>query len=99
MRESIIESHLRDVAIRNGYLCMKFISPSNNGVPDRLLIGHDHTFFVETKAPGGVPRKLQTQVIKRMQKHGAIVFVADTKSKIDTLFEKLRTCNIHDITI
>lgn len=99
MKESVIEAYLRQTAVKNGYLCMKFISPSNNGVPDRLLIGKGHIFFVETKAPGKTPRKLQVKTIDRMRKHGAAVFVADTKDKIDMLFEKLQTCNINNIIL
>ncbi len=87
--EEEIENYLKKVAKENNFLCYKFKSPGNNGVPDRLLIGHDMIFFVETKAPGEKPRKLQLRVFNRIRQHGANVFVLDTKEKIDELFNKL----------
>lgn len=87
--EGTVENYLRKQAEKNNYLCYKFVSPGNNGVPDRCIIGHGKTFFVETKAPGGEPRKLQQKVIAKMQKHGATVFVIDTKEKVDRLFDTI----------
>lgn len=88
-QESIVEKHLRERAKENDYLCYKFTSPGNNGVPDRILIGHGQTIFIETKAPKKVPRKLQERVIGRMREHGANVLVIDTKEKVDELFDKI----------
>ena len=85
-RESVIESYLRKQAKYNDFLCYKFVSPANDGVPDRVLIGHGRTIFVETKAPGKKPRKLQERVFQRMRDHGAYVFVMDTKDEIDRFF-------------
>lgn len=87
--ENDVETYLRKKAESNGYLCYKFVSPGHNGVPDRLIIGYGKTFFVETKAPGGVPRKLQQKVIARIRNHGADVYVIDTKAKVDELFDKI----------
>lgn len=86
--ESKVEKHLRTEAKKHGYLCYKFTSPGNNGVPDRVLIGHGETLFIETKAPGEEPRKLQLKVHERMRKHGATVLVIDTKEKVDQFFCK-----------
>ena len=65
MRETEVETYLRKTANANNFLCYKFKSPGNNGVPDRVLIGHDMVFFVETKAPGEkgpVYRGLDTRI-------------------------------------
>lgn len=88
-KESVIESYLRKQAKSNDFLCYKFVSPANDGVPDRVLIGHGQTIFVETKAPGEKPRKLQERVFQRMRDHGADVFVLDTKDKIDDFFKNI----------
>lgn len=88
-RESEIETFLRKQAKLHDYLCYKFTSPANDGVPDRILIGHGKTLFVETKAPGEKPRKLQERVIQRMKNHGATVFVIDTKEKVTQLFNEI----------
>lgn len=89
MRESVVEKYFRQRGEEHGYLCFKFISPSNNGVPDRLVIGHGLTFFVELKAPGKKPRVLQEKVFERMRQHGATVYVIDTKEQVDQLFEEI----------
>ena len=89
MRETVVEQYLKKIAKKNNFLCFKFISPGNNGVPDRILIGNGLTFFIETKAPGEKPRRLQMETIKKIQKHGAIVYTIDTKDQIDKLFEEL----------
>lgn len=99
MRESEVETYLRKTATANKYMCLKFISPGNNGVPDRILIGDGNVIFVETKSPGKVPRKLQEFVIDKMRKHGAHVFVLDTKEKVDEFFVKIMSCKIKDIVV
>lgn len=87
--ESIIEEYLRQRAEALGFLCYKFTSPGNNGVPDRVLIGHGKTFFIETKAPGEKPRKLQERVIERINSHGGLALVADSKEDVDTILETI----------
>ena len=87
--EETIEQYLRTRAEQLGFLCYKFTSPGNNGVPDRILIGHGTTFFVETKAPGEKPRKLQEKVIERINNHGGIAMVIDNKDDIDTILEAI----------
>lgn len=91
--EGKVEDHLIKKAEANNCLCYKFTSPSNNGVPDRIVIGIDkfgvkHTDFVETKAPGEKPRLLQRIVHAEMREHGATVFVLSTKDAIDRYFRQ-----------
>ena len=89
MREKVIEEYLRKKCKENGFLCYKFTSPSTDGVPDRIVIGHGLTLFVELKAPGEVPRKLQVFVFDEMEKHGAEIHVVDTKDKVNALIAEL----------
>lgn len=91
--ESKVEKYLRTEAKKHGFLCYKFVSPANNGVPDRILIGHGKTLFVETKAPGEDARKLQKRVHARMREHGATVLIIDNKDKIDNLFKEILSNN------
>lgn len=88
MRENAVENHLIKKAKQNQYLCYKFLAGGNSGVPDRILIGHGNVIFVETKAPGKIPRKKQVEVHRQMRKHGATVYVLDTVEKVDAFFEK-----------
>ena len=83
--EEAIESYLKCRGEELGFLVYKFVSPGNSGVPDRLLIGHGKTFFVETKAPSEKPRKLQARVIARMNDHGGMAYIAASKEDVDTL--------------
>ena len=87
--EETIEQYLRTRAEQLGFLCYKFTSPGNNGVPDRILIGHGSTFFVETKAPDEKPRKLQEKVIERINNHGGIAMIIDNKNDIDIILEAI----------
>ncbi len=89
MRESKIESYLRKQSKQYGFICYKWVSPGTNGVPDRILVGHGLTLFVETKAPGKVPRKQQELRHKELRQHGARVYVADTMESIDTLLKDI----------
>ena len=94
MIETDIEQYLKKTAEAHGYLCYKFKSPGTNGVPDRILIGHGETFFVETKRPGEKPRRLQKTIIKDMKAHGATVLIIDTIEQIDNLFERRPNCQL-----
>ena len=87
MRESKIEKHLRLECEARDILCYKLICPQHNGVPDRMLIGQGKTIYIETKAPGKVPRQLQEYQHKKFRDHGAKVYVLDTMEKIDDFFK------------
>lgn len=86
--ENKIEGYLKNQAEANGFLIYKFMS-GHDGVPDRILIGHGHTAFVETKAPEGRVRPLQTAIMERMDDHGAEVYVAYTRDQVDKLLRRL----------
>ena len=87
--EGRVESHLTKECKKYNILCYKFQSPSNSGVPDRVLVGNGKVFFVELKRPGEEPRKLQQQVIKKLQKAGATVYVADNNDEVDAIVKEL----------
>ena len=88
--EGIVEKYLAKQAKSHGFLCWKFESSSQNGVPDRVLIGHGRNIYVETKSPVGKLRDQQEIIIDIMRKHGAEVYVINTKELVDKFFEKLR---------
>jgi len=53
MRENRIEAELRAATAKAGGRCLKFVSPGNRGVPDRLcLLPGGRIAFIETKRPG-----------------------------------------------
>lgn len=90
MRERDIENYLRDKAKAAGGTAYKFVSPGNNGVPDRIVIlpGNRIT-FVELKAPGGKPTALQINQHKRFRALGCDVRVIDSKEQVDELLREL----------
>mgnify|MGYP003294395693 CR=1 FL=1 len=87
--EGRVESHLKTQCDKKGILCYKFQSPSNSGVPDRVLVANGKVVFLELKRPGETPRKLQQHVIKRLKKAGATVYVADNNDDVDAILKEL----------
>lgn len=87
MRERAIEEYLGLRARQSGGLCVKFIPTSFAGFPDRIVMlpGAKIT-FVELKAPGKLPTKLQYSVHERLRKLGFRVVVLDSLSAVDEWF-------------
>jgi len=90
MREKTIEAYLRDEIRKAGGVAYKFVSPGNNGVPDRLvLLPGKRCIFVELKAPGKKSTALQLGQQERIAKLGFKVFVADSKTEVDRIVKGL----------
>lgn len=87
--EGVVEKYFLKRCKALGFMCLKFTSPGTRGVPDRVIIGHGWTVFVELKAPSEGLRRLQQEVIKDMRSHGAIVHVANSKELVDELLAEL----------
>lgn len=77
MRESLIEKKCCEWAKSNEWLVYKFVSPNNRAVPDRIFIKRGEVVFVEFKALGKKPTKLQERIITRLRENGATVHVID----------------------
>lgn len=76
MLESQIEKRLVEGVKKLGGMCLKFVSPSTAGVPDRIVITADgRVIFVELKTEVGRLTKIQRYVIGEMRKRGADVRV------------------------
>lgn len=87
--ENLIEGYLVKQAKKYNIFCCKFVSPSTNGVPDRMLIKNGQVIFIETKSSTGKLRDIQKVVIKSMREHGATVYVANSKKQIDEILSSL----------
>jgi hypothetical protein len=95
VRESKIEKHLVLQIKKRGGICLKFISPSMIGVPDRLcLLPKGIIFFAELKATGEKPRPSQEFVINLLRKLGQSVEVFDSKEQIDEFLRELHKENL-----
>ena len=86
MLEKQIERKLCDeVKNRNG-MCLKQTGLA--GIPDRLvLLPNGKCAFVELKAPGEKPRKLQQIRMKQLKKLGFKCYVVDGAEQIKPMME------------
>lgn len=90
MRERDIEKYLREEVKAIGGRAYKFVSPGNAGVPDRIVVlPGGRVVFVELKAPGKKPTKLQLAQQRRLQALGCDVRVIDGLEQVDKLLEEL----------
>ena len=77
---SILESQIERKLVEGikilGGMCLKFVSPSSKGVPDRIvLLPNGKVIFVELKTETGRLSKIQEYIIDEMQKRKADVRV------------------------
>ena len=89
MRESEIEKKVSDYAKAKGWLVYKFVSPTQRGVPDRIFIGGGEIFFVEFKAPGKKPTKLQDKIFSKIRAELFEVYIIDNIEQGKKLIDKL----------
>lgn len=92
MREKTIENKLYKAVKNRGGLCLKFVSPSFNGVPDRIvLLPGGNIAFVETKAMGEVMRKLQIRRKKQFEALGFKVYCLNDEMKVEEIINEIQT--------
>jgi hypothetical protein len=90
MRESTIEKHLVKSIKAIGGGCYKWSGPGDRGKPDRLILMPDGlTVFVELKAPGKRPSKLQRYWLEKLSALGFDARVIDTLEGVDELVQEL----------
>ena len=92
MREKQIENKLTIEAKKLGGIAVKFVSPSFDGMPDRLvLIPDGHIAFVELKAPSKKPRPLQLSRHRLLRSLGFRVYFIDSVEQIGGMLDEVRT--------
>jgi len=92
MREKEIEKKLTQEVKKRGGLAVKFVSPSFDGMPDRIvLMPEGKMAFVEVKAPGKLPRPLQMARHKLLRELGFLVFVLDDESQIGGILDAVQS--------
>ena len=92
MKEKDIESRLvLEVKKRKG-ICLKWVSPSFDGVPDRLVFLPNRKFgLVEVKAPGVKPRPLQLSRHRLFKRLGFKVYVLDNIEQIGGMLNEIQS--------
>lgn len=92
MREKEIEKKLISEVKKRGGICPKWVSPGFDGVPDRIvLLPHGKVAFVEVKAPGEEPRRLQLSRHKLLRRLGFRVYVLDNQSQIGGIIDEIQS--------
>lgn len=91
MRESAVESKLRNATKQRGGIALKFTSPGLAGVPDRLIILPDGKYaFVEVKRPGGKTRPIQEIRHRQLRNLGCKVYVLDHPDNITDILNEIQ---------
>jgi len=92
MLERDIEQYLVKQAKAAGGKAYKWVSPGNNGVPDRIVtLPGGRIAFAELKAPGKKPTALQVNQQRYLANQGFPVFVIDSKEGVDLLITRMQT--------
>jgi hypothetical protein len=90
MREKQIEARLKREVKKIGGLALKFASPGNAGVPDRIvLLPNGNVVFAELKAPGKNLRPLQIKRKEQLETLGFKVYVIDSYEKVDVFIQEV----------
>lgn len=90
MRERDVEKALVKAVQARGGMCPKWVSPGLDGVPDRIvLLPGGKIGFVELKAPGERPRKLQEARLGQLRRLGYKVFVCDRVELIEGILNEI----------
>lgn len=73
-RERDIEKWLRQKIEQMGGIALKFTSPGNDGVPDRIaILPGGQVWFIELKKDGGEPSEIQKWQMQQLRKLGCNV--------------------------
>jgi hypothetical protein len=90
MRESTLERKTRIAVERIGGKMPKWVSPGNNGVPDRLaILPNGVTVYVELKAPGEPLAPLQRKWRKNLLAMGHQHYKIDNEADIDRFIQEV----------
>lgn len=91
MLEKYIERRLVLAVKKMGGLCLKFVSPGMDGVPDRIvLLPGKKIAFVELKAPGKKPRPLQVKRMEQLSALGFPCYVVDNTDVIGGVIDEIK---------
>ena len=90
MRERDLEKKLVDGVRKTGGRAYKFVSPGNDGVPDRIVVLYGRIIFVELKTLAGKLTRLQSSQITRLRILGQDVRVLYGETAVEDFVEECR---------
>jgi len=85
MLESAIQTKIRIALEKSGWLVIKLIQTSLNGITDQLCLKKSRAVFIEVKQPGKKPTELQLYRHKQLREQGFEVIVAESVKDIQHL--------------
>lgn len=83
--EKDIQAKIKKQLERSGWLVIKLIQTSLNGIPDLLCIRESEAVFIEVKRPGGKVSPLQTYRIGQLKSKHIQVIIAYSTTDTDHL--------------
>lgn len=90
-KESDIETYFIKQVKNNEGITFKWRSPSNRGVPDRIVFFKDiPPLFVELKAPDGRIRALQKYIMANIKVYYPHVYVLNSIQDVDKFIIKIK---------
>lgn len=87
--EKKIEQRLVKKVKEKGGLCLKWISPSTTGVPDRLVFHKGRIIPVELKDPKGKLSAKQEFIIAVLLNQGVLTHVLSSEQEVDEFVDLL----------
>ena len=95
MKESSIERKLVTAVKKAGGLAMKFVSPGNAGVPDRIvMLPCGRIIFVELKTETGKPTKLQVAMHRKLRDLGMDVRVLYGQNDVGVFIREIQSLGL-----
>lgn len=85
MLEQSIQTSIREKLIASGWMVIKLMHTSANGIPDLLCLKDGEAVFIEVKQTKGRVSKLQEHRINQLGKYGFDAFVARSVNDIKTM--------------
>lgn len=74
MKEALIQKKIKERHEKDGWLVVKLIQTTMNGIPDLLMIRHGKMVFVEVKQEGKISTPLQEYIQNIIRSKGVDVF-------------------------
>jgi Holliday junction resolvase len=88
MKESTIQSKIAKRLRENGWLVVKLIQTTMNGIPDLMAIRKGNVIFLEVKKPGEDATELQKYVMDNINKAGCFSAVVRSVEDVDVFCYK-----------
>ena len=82
MTESKIQKKITDNLESDGWVVVKLMKTSTNGIPDLMCLRNGVAKFIEVKKPNGKISELQKYRIKQLRKQGFEAIVMDSPTNI-----------------